>query len=315
MNIRALSIIISAAIIALLYWQIDLNKVIQVFFQVNLTWLAFGLILLIPIVLLTALRLNFLSVRSNKINYFDAVKLTLAASVMNLVLPSKMGDIAKGVFIVKDKNITYSQALPLVVFEKICDLLALLLWCIIGLISLQNYSNIYIFILSVSLVFLTIGVLIISSKHFANATFALIIFILPKRFILRVSDFQKGWFEAIDFIKKDKMKVWTLSLLSIFLWFLHLLQIWLFILALSPNVDFLVSLAITPLAIFAGLIPLTFSGIGTRDAAFIYFYSSYFSASIGAVLGLFATLRYIIPAIFGLPFFLNFINKYKEKVK
>ena len=141
--------------------------------------------------------------------------------------------------------------------------------------------------------------------------FTLIMFILPKRFFLSVSAFQKGWFEAINFIKKDKIKVWTLSLLSIFLWFLHLLQIWLFILSLSPNVDFIVSLAITPLAIFAGLIPLTFSGIGTRDFAFIYFYSAYFSAATGAALGILAMLRYVIPAIVGIPFFSHYLKKKK----
>ncbi len=309
MNIRVLSIIISVAIIALLYWQIDINKVIHVFLQVNLTWLSLGLALVIPITLLTAFRLTFLSMSSNKINYLDALKLILAASVMNLVLPSKMGDLAKVVFIVKDKKINYSQALPLVVLEKISDLLALLLWCVIGLISLQNYSDFYIFLLLISSVFLAIGILTISSKPFANSIFALIMFILPKRFFLSVSDFQKGWFEAIDFIKKDKIKVWTLSLLSIFLWFLHLLQIWLFILSLSPNVDFLISLAITPLAIFAGLIPLTFSGIGTRDFAFIYLYSAYFPAATGAALGILATLRYVIPAIVGIPFFSHYLKK------
>jgi glycosyltransferase 2 family protein len=309
MNIRVLSIIISVAIIVLLYWQIDISKVIHVFLQANLIWLFLGLLLVIPITLLTAFRLTFLSMRSNKINYLDALKLILAASVMNLVLPSKMGDLAKGVFIVKDKNINYTQALPLVVFEKMSDLLALLLWCVIGLIFLQNYSDFYIILLSTASTFLTIGILTISSKFFTNIMFALIMYILPKRFSLSVSAFQKGWFEAIDFIKKDGIKIWTLSLLAIFLWFLHLLQIWLFIFSLSPNVDFLVSLAITPIAIFAGLIPLTFSGIGTRDFSFIYFYSAYFSAATGAALGILATLRYVIPAIVGIPFFSHYLKK------
>ena len=96
MNMRFLSIITSMAILTFLYWQIDISKVILVFLQVNLTWLSLGLVLIIPITLLTAFRLTFLSMDSNKINYLDSLKLILAASVMNLVLPSKMGDLAKG---------------------------------------------------------------------------------------------------------------------------------------------------------------------------------------------------------------------------
>ena len=309
MNIRTLSIIISATLIALLYWQIDFEKIIQVFIQANILWLSLGLALVIPTTLLTAFRLTFLSLYSNKINYLDALKLILAASVMNLVLPSKMGDVAKGIFIVKDKNIAYAQAMPLVVFEKINDLLALLLWCIFGLIFLQDFGNLYVILLAFSLVFFVIGVLAISSKLFVNSIFDLIVFLLPKKFSSTVNEFQNGWSEVCDFVNKDKVKILLLSLLSIFIWFLHLLQIWLFILALSSNVDFVVSLAITPLVIFAGLIPLTFSGIGTRDFAFIYFYAAYFSAETGAALGLLATLRYIIPAIAGIQFFSYYIKK------
>ena len=309
MNIRTLSIIISATLIALLYWQIDFEKIIQVFIQANIVWLSLGLALVIPTTLLTAFRLTFLSLHSNKINYLDALKLILAASVMNLVLPSKMGDVAKGIFIVKDKNIAYAQAMPLVVFEKINDLLALLLWCIFGLIFLQDFGNFYVILLALSLVFFVIGVLAISSKLFVNSIFDLIVFLLPKKFSSTVNEFQNGWSEVCDFVNMDKVKILLLSLLSIFIWFLHLLQIWLFILALSSNVDFVVSLAITPLVIFAGLIPLTFSGIGTRDFAFIYFYAAYFSAATGAALGLLATLRYIIPAIVGIPFFSYYIKK------
>ena len=309
MNIRTLAIIISATLIAWLYWQIDFEKIIQVLIQANILWLSLGLALVIPTTLLTAFRLTFLSLYSNKINYLDALKLILAASVMNLVLPSKMGDVAKGIFIVKDKNIAYAQAMPLVVFEKINDLLALLLWCIFGLIFLQDFGNLYVILLAFSLVFFVIGVLAISSKLFVNSIFDLIVFLLPKKISSTVNEFQNGWSEVCDFVNMDKVKILLLSLLSIFIWFLHLLQIWLFILALSSNVDFVVSLAITPLVIFAGLIPLTFSGIGTRDFAFIYFYAAYFSAATGAALGLLATLRYIIPAIAGIPFFSYYIKK------
>jgi uncharacterized protein (TIRG00374 family) len=92
------------------------------------------------------------------------------------------------------------------------------------------------------------------------------------------------------------------------LWLLHLFQLWIFILSLGGAVSFLDNLAITPLAIFIGLLPLSFSGIGTRDLAFIYFYSSYFTAETGAALGVLATLRYLIPAIFGIPFFIKYMK-------
>ncbi|MEJ2040882.1 MAG: hypothetical protein P8X55_18420, partial [Desulfosarcinaceae bacterium] len=70
-------------------------------------------------------------------------------------------------------------------------------------------------------------------------------------------------------------------------------------------------LALTPLAIFAGLLPLTYAGVGTRDAALIYFLRDYLSPGAGAALGILCTMRYIVPALAGLPF----LNRYMVEKK
>ena len=79
-------------------------------------------------------------------------------------------------------------------------------------------------------------------------------------------------------------------------------------LALGLEVGFFLNMALTPLAIFIGLLPMTLAGIGTRDAALIYFYLPYFSPASAAALGLFCTLRYVLPALFGLPFIFSFTH-------
>ena len=89
---------------------------------------------------------------------------------------------------------------------------------------------------------------------------------------------------------------------SVFIWFLHLLQIWMFILALKAWTPFLSNLALSPLAILAGLLPLTFAGVGTRDAALVLFYAPFFDAPTAAALGVLCTGRYFLPALGGLPF-------------
>src|ERR1044071_5009473 len=93
---------------------------------------------------------------------------------------------------------------------------------------------------------------------------------------------------------KDKLQLAAVSLTSVFIWFLHLLQIWLFILALKASVPFLTNLALSPLAILAGLLPVpTFGGAGTRDGALVVLYAPYFEAPKALALGLLCTARYI----------------------
>lgn len=113
------------------------------------------------------------------------------------------------------------------------------------------------------------------------------------------------------FFWSDKIQLFRIFGTSIFIWLLHLLQIWFFILTLNAWAPFLANLALAPLGILAGLLPLTFAGIGTRDAALIFLYHPFFNATTAAALGLLCTLRYLLPAIFGLPF----LGKYLPTIR
>ena len=110
----------------------------------------------------------------------------------------------------------------------------------------------------------------------------------------------------------NKAQLLKITFTSVFIWFLHLLQIWFFILALKAWTPFLANLALSPLAILAGLLPLTFAGVGTRDAALILFYQPYFAAPTAAALGLLCTSRYLLPAIGGLPFLGQYLSTVRD---
>jgi len=56
------------------------------------------------------------------------------------------------------------------------------------------------------------------------------------------------------------------------------------------------------MAILIGLLPVTFAGIGTRDAAMLYFLGPITGNGVALAIGVFATLRYIVVAAAGLPF-------------
>ncbi len=56
------------------------------------------------------------------------------------------------------------------------------------------------------------------------------------------------------------------------------------------------------MAIFIGLLPVTFAGVGTRDAAMLYFLGPATGKGVALALGVFATLRYVLAGLAGLPF-------------
>ena len=299
---RFISLIVSVAILLIIYAQIDLRNLIAVFQDCDRTMLAISLGMVIPITLITAWRLQQLVPQAN-LGIVEANRLILGASVLNMVLPSKMGDIAKAYFMSERSSLHLSLAIAISVFEKTCDLLSLLLWCVFGLILYPAKDSLFWTMTAGVAIGLCLGILLLSSRSFADLFFKSTVNFVPKSIKTKLEKMQGAWGEMHEYFWRNKQQLLLISGTSIFIWFLHLLQIWLFILALKAITPFIASLALSPLSILAGLLPLTFAGIGTRDAAIIYFYQDYFNQTTGAALGLLCTSRYFIPAIIGIPFF------------
>jgi hypothetical protein len=309
---RLISILVSLVILAVIYSKIDFPGLIQVFKNCNGWWMVISLGMVVPLTLFTAWRLQQLMPTGSQLGFGEATRLILAASVLNMVLPSKMGDIAKAYFMKQRGHLDGTLSLSLVVFEKSCDLLSLLLWCVFGLLLYPQKDALF-WIMTVSVILgLVIGVFLLSSRKFAHLFFLVSKKFAPKKLRSKLEKLQTSWGEMHEYFWRDKGQLLKITTTSIFIWFLHLLQIWFFILALKAWTPFLANLALSPLAILAGLLPLTFAGVGTRDAALILFYQPYFAAPTAAALGLLCTSRYLLPAIGGLPFLGQYLSTVRD---
>lgn len=299
---RLISILVSLAVLAVIYWKIDIRSLGPVFAQCHPLWMAASLGMVVPLTLFTARRLQQLMPPHAPMGFGEANRLILVASVLNLVLPSKMGDLAKAWFMREKGGLTGGLSLSLVVFEKSCDMLSLLLWCAFGLF-LYPAKDALFWLMTLGVAGgLLCGSLLLGSRAFARLFFGLVLKFAPKKIGAKIGGLAASWEEMHTYFWSDRRRAAKVALTSIFIWFLHLLQIWLFILALRAWCPFLANLALSPLAILAGLLPLTFAGVGTRDAALVLFYAPYFAAPTAAALGLLCTARYVLPALGGLPF-------------
>lgn len=299
---RLISITVSLIILGVIYWKIDFQGLLQVFQNCNRWWMTISLGMVVPLTLITAWRLQQLTPQRTKLGFGESNRLILVSSTLNMVLPSKMGDIAKAYFMKERGHLDGALSLSLVVFEKACDMLSLLLWCAFGLMLYPEKDWLFWAITGSVSLGLVIGFLLLSSRKFAQVFFILGRKFAPKKIRYRLEKLQTSWGQMHEYFWSNKTHLLKIACTSVFIWFLHLLQIWLFILALKAWVPFWANLALAPLAILAGLLPLTFAGVGTRDAALIAFYQPFLNAPTAAALGLLCTSRYLLPAIGGLPF-------------
>lgn len=173
---RLISIIISLLILTAIYWKIDFAGLIKVFQNSHLVWMVISVSMIAPLTMLTAWRLQQLmpkrgSKSSSYLNFGEANQLILAASVLNMILPSKMGDIVKAYFMKQRGHLEGSLSLSLVIFEKACDLVSLLIWCAFGLIVYPEKDLLFWVMTAGVTLGLIIGLLLLSSRKFTNIFF------------------------------------------------------------------------------------------------------------------------------------------------
>jgi len=309
---KSLSIAISLVLLIVIYHlKIDIEDLFGVFARADNRFLIMGVATILPLTLLIAWRFLQLMPARGRPSFFEVLGLTLSAGSLNMLLPLKMGDLAKALFMRDSGHFTGEMSLSLVTFEKVLDMVCLLSWCALGLVLYPHPSPAFLLTTALVLSGFAFGTAFLASNRFALICFRRGQALLPARFHDNLRGVSENWVELTRYFFSDPGRTLNILLASIIIWFLQLLQIWLFIEAMGGSAPFLFNLAFSPIVVLAGVMPLTFAGLGTRDAALIFLFQRYIDAPVAAAVALLCTSRYILPALAGLPF----LDKYMRLVK
>lgn len=287
----------SGAILLALYFWLDPGAILAAARKADPLWLTLGLLLCAPLVALSAWRFAILVERD--IGMAEAVRLTLGASTLNLFLPSKLGDLAKAGALRGRHAIPASLAVAIVVLEKLLDLGGLLVWGAAALIVVAPERP------ALLLLLLPVGALLAlltATLLPGTGIVRLAPRIGPRRMREAAVRFSSGWDEVLAYFWGTPGLALRTVALSLLLWALHLMQFWVFARALGGDIPVVHNAAYATLAILAGLLPFTFAGVGTRDAVIVLLYGPLMGEANAAILGLLATMRYVLPALAGVPF-------------
>lgn len=296
---RIVALGISVAILFLIFTSIDTNKFLYYMRNINPIVFSLSMLMFVPQFLVMAWRWQLIVRENCKISLWNALWLLLAGNTLNMVLPSKLGDFAKTLYHKNNNGIELKKGIFLTIIEKCLDIGGISLVLLGGAIFIKNKDHMVVLSIAFSAAILLAVILLFTLDI---RTLRLERLIPNIRLREKALDFMEKWEEALTSQKASSAKMMQLAALSIFLWCLHIGQVYLFFLALGSTISPAIVFALAPVSILIGLIPVSFGGIGTRDAALIYIFSPYEKAPLMASVGVLCTLRYIVPALFGLPF-------------
>lgn len=119
---------------------------------------------------------------------------------------------------------------------------------------------------------------------------------------------------AFEALLKNQRAFWRTQGFATTVLLIHMASAWLLLWIFGADVSLMAVLALWPVAIFAGFLPLTVAGLGTRDAAFVALlvatgFLPGFDASVPAATFAYALVTLVLPALAGLPFMVRHIWK------
>lgn len=312
---RWISLFISILLLFVILRNIEFADFLDLVFQCNKSLLAFAFVLFVPQTWLSAYRWKVMIAHRVSTPISEATKIILGASTLNLFLPSKLGDLMKAFYLKRHGQMDLKRATNIVILERYMDLVSLAVFMIIYLIGgSPNRMN-----LSLGGIF-AVGILTLFPFALAlsHAGHALQSKVLGQKWavLTKAGEWVGDVKEYLTELVSRPIILLQFIGISLALWFLHLLQFYIVFIALHETIEALTVFGLIPLGIMFGLVPWTIAGIGSRDLAFQFVLNDYASINSIVGIGLFATIRYLIPGIAGIPFMNQyFFLKEQEKIK
>ncbi|MBI4971387.1 MAG: flippase-like domain-containing protein [Candidatus Omnitrophica bacterium] len=303
---RVIALILTVLVVFVLIKLINIQAFLEALSHPRWPDLIAALLFFIPLVGITAFRWQILVHKSCHCSLWESVKLQLASNTLNLILPSKLGDLSKGYFLRNTGKVDLSRGMNIVIFEKLIDLSSLGIVYLTGLCFHGYFAKADYICLGLIVFFIvaTAAIYFIPLRIIPGYT-ALLAWLEGRgKLLSKIGYFLEDGQKLIFAIRENNLQIISIVALSILLWFLHMTQVYFFFHTVGALPNLMTVFHWAPMAILVGLIPVTISGIGIRDGSFMFLFRSYGSQAVLFAASVLITLRYIIPGVLGL-FFIN----------
>ena|SRR5688572_7868929 len=295
---KILSVVVSGLLLVGLYRAVDVRLIGAALMRADRVWLVISIGMILPITVLRAIRFYWVAPPGGLPGVGEALRLTLVASAVNVVAPAKAGDLIKSYFVAKRSETSTGVALAIIVYERLCDLVGLISWCVLGwVVARPDVPGVPSELWMMLAVVGAICTVLILSRRVAALLPALITRLRPHG-RGRLRRLAEGWPGLLRALRGRRRWILPFSLL---LWLGHLVQIWMFTFALQAPLSFTTCASLSAIALIAGQLPLTVAGLGARDVALVVLMSRYMAAESAAAMGILIATRNLVPPLFGIP--------------
>ncbi len=273
----ALQLGISAALIAILLWQIDVSRTVDLVLSSEPVYLAAALAIYVGTTWLLAWRWQILLASKGIHEPLGwLTKLYFVGTAAGQVLPTSIGGDALRIYEhARRRPNARGEAAGAVLMERVLGAAGTLALVAVGLaIAAGRYNDIGLFIWMevISIVFVGLGLLLVFSRR-SRSLLESRIFPLGRR--IRIERALNSVYSALHGYRDQPAAVAAVLGITIAVQFARIMGIWMCGEAVGVDLSPLVYIVLGPLLFLVMLIPFTINGLGAREAFFVAFLSRF----------------------------------------
>ena len=298
---------------AAILWNLDWTKVIQIFLGLNPVFIAAALLLQMPIIVIKAMKWKIL-VRSFSVDFplTRAIKAWLVGFSRGIVTPGRVGDLTRACYL--KGRLDFGKSLTTVIADRIIDVLVLFMLSVLGILAFASFFaagigyGTFIVMLSVFFAFF-VSAIYVSMRKGLVTRIAMPFYraIVPGKYKKKASSVFHDFYEGLGVLMKSKKSLAASLGIGIVAWLLMIVQTYVLSLSMGIGLSLLFIASVIPVITLLDAMPISFSGVGTRDAALILFFG-FISLSAEAAVSfslIILVFNYLISAFFGFAFWIR----------
>ena len=277
--------------------NINLEELLEILQGAEIQYFLLALILGVPFFVLKIVRWKYILKKSGiKYSFYNSFITYGAGLLFGQVTPGQLGEFYRGVILSKQGH-NFSIVTTTVVFERFCDLIFILIFAIPG---------IFIYFGKPIFSFFLISILILPLAYFLNhkkQCLSLFSFLSSSQILNKYTKRFNDSFILFKSFLKDFQVIRKIAMITLFVFILFIFRIYLLLISLNLELPLFHLILGSFFSSLIALIPISYAGIGTRDAALILVFLKSGQSHEGAIAlsTMILALNIIIPIFWGLP--------------
>ena len=253
--------------------KIDLKSFFVLLKDINLYYFISAVLLLFPMIVIKAYRWNYLK-RTQKINYklSDSILMYGSGIYIGLLTPGRIGDFIKVLYLKNDGN-SAGKSFVSVFIDRLADLLFLTIFGYAGMFFFIHLFKKQVYLLSlIFIILLSIVIFAVTKKEFFKRLLRrLFWFFIPSKYKEKIKINFNDFYSDLKIL--NRKRIFKVSLITVLVWIIYFIQVFFLAKSLGIDISFAYLAICSCIAGLVTLIPISISGIGTRDITLIILFS------------------------------------------